>query len=105
MSTQAAKTAPVPAPKPLTVDDLKALKSRHRPRFSKEQVIRALQYQRDHNCTLDVAAATEGMTGQTLAARRDQLAKEMGVSETEGAVPEVSVPAKPQAAKPSPKKR
>lgn len=76
MSAQAKK---IEAPRPLTKDDMKNLVARHRPRFTDEQVLAALQYQRDHNCTLAVAAATQGMTNQTLAARRNAIAKKMGI--------------------------
>lgn len=77
MSAAATKTETVS----LSLDDMKKLKARHRPRFTDEQVKKALKYQLDNDCTLDVAAATVGMTGQTLAKRRDELAAKMGLTE------------------------
>jgi hypothetical protein len=85
----------------LSLDDLKKLKSRHRPRFNDEQVKRALKYQLEKDCTLDEAAATEGMTGQTLAKRRDELYEKMGLTEEGSEVAKVAQPAPKQAAKPA----
>lgn len=84
----------------LSLDDMKKLKSRHRPRFTDEQVKKALKYQLEKDCTLDEAAATVGMTGQTLAKRRDELAKAMGLKD-EGE--EASKAPVKQATKPAPK--
>lgn len=95
MTAPATKTE---APVTLSLDDLKKLKSRHRPRFNDEQVKRALKYQLEKDCTLDEAAATEGMTGQTLAKRRDELYEKMGLTE-EGAESPKAAPK--QAAKPA----
>lgn len=94
MTAPATKTETVT----LSLNDLKKLKSRHRPRFTDEQVKRALKYQLEKDCTLDEAAATEGMTGQTLAKRRDELYEKMGLTQ-EGA--DVAKPAPKQAAKPA----
>ena len=77
----------------ITPEMMKDLKSRHRRRFDDAAVKRALAHQFKTKCTLDEAAATEGMTGQTLAARRDQLAKEMGITDEEPAKEKVA-PAK-----------
>lgn len=98
MTTPANKTETVV----LSLEDMKNLKARHRPRFTDEQVKKALKYQLDNNCTLDKAAATVGMTGQTLAKRRDELAAKMGLTseDSEG------VKAAPkQAVKPASKKK
>jgi hypothetical protein len=76
MSAQAVKTE---QPVVITKEMMQSLKSRNRKRFTDVEVKRALAYQFANNCTLDEAAATEGMTGQTLAARRDRLAKAMGI--------------------------
>jgi hypothetical protein len=85
----------------LSLEDLKKLKSRHRPRFSDDQVKRALKYQLEKDCTLEEAAATEGMTNQTLAKRRDELYEKMGLTdETAKVAPKQAV--KPAA---SPKKK
>lgn len=79
--------------KGISLEDMKKLKSRHRPRFTDEQVVEALQYQLSTDCTLEKAAAKFGMTGQTLAKRRDELAAKMGLAETPAA-PKAKPPAK-----------
>lgn len=101
MTAPATKTE---APVTLSLDDLKKLKSRHRPRFSDDQVKRALKYQLEKDCTLDEAAATEGMTGQTLAKRRDEMYKKMGLTEESSEAAKVAPKQAPKPAKPGAKK-
>lgn len=103
MTAPATKTLHAPVVD-LSLEDLKKLKSRHRPRFTDDQVKRALKYQLEKDCTLDEAAATEGMTGQTLAKRRDELYEKMGLTEegsesSKAAPKQAGKPAKPAAKK------
>lgn len=94
----AAATKQPAGPVTLSLEDMKKLKSRHRPRFTDDQVKAALKYQLEKDCTLDEAAATQGMTGQTLAKRRDELAEKMGLTEEGSEAPK---PAPKQATKPA----
>lgn len=67
----------------ITLDEITKLRTfRTRPRFTDEQVIAALRYQLDNNCSLTEAAATQGMTNQTLMKRRNELAEKMGATGT-----------------------